>query len=1135
MTRFFLQRPVTTWMLFSAFVVLAIYAIPRLEIEALPDVELPSLTVTTRWQGASPKAIQRSLTRPIEEAVRNLHGIESLKSRSEAGVSHVTVELRREVELDFARLELGEQLASVRRNLPTGATPPEIVAAVPEELEVDEFFTFSVESALDVNALREVAEDWVAPRVLAVDGVADADVRGGARPLIEVVLDRRKLELYGIGADEVFVALDRLDEIAGAGAVRSEGLERLVALRQSVDLTTLEDAVVARRGPRVFRLRMLGSVRPAFEDPTYFVRSNGRNVVQVHVEKRSGANSVAVSRALRAALPSIAAATPGDVVLTVDEDEGRELENKLRELITRSASILLLLFLVLAATLREWRLTAIVLVSILFSLVICLSLFFFLGLSVNFITISGLTICFGMLLDNGILVIDSIHRRLTGLEAAARARLSVADRRRVAHETIVEGTREVLFPILATTLTTMVAFGSFVFLSGRLALYYTPLAIAVGSAMLASVFVAFGWIPVILDQLWVPRIWKRRRDDDADDSTDSDSTAVDLDEDPASWRRFVEELPDLDARPSLLRRGFAVAQRLWIVILPLAIWSMVWGVSVYEDEVIKGGFWQMPDQETLVFFLRMADGTDVRVLSEIMLDFEEQLMPLHEGVQMRASVFGNQGIMEVEFEDAIRRTGVPFLYRSLLIEKAEETGGAAIFITGFDESAYFKGNLMGSALNSLVKITGYNSKRLTEIADATLATVDRNRRVRKARITGSEQFGRATNEETVISIRRDALAERGLSVAEVVAFVRRLLGVDLPWTMLIDGEPERLRLQFSDSDTLDFATVADEILKNQVGDPIRLADLVTLETVPLSDAIERENQRYSMLVNWEYVGTNSMRRSYIQRVIDGMDLPYGYRAEESRQEFLTVEEEADLKLTVLLAAVFISMVLMALFESVTLPLLVLTALPMAMLGVVVIYAQTTSTFDSSAQIGLVLLFGVVVNNAILLASRFRHEAALVLRAKLGGDPEARAGLFDDSRRQLGGVDLLALPAAERRPLLRRAIARGTAIRLRSILLTSATTIVGLIPLLMHFEQLPSTWLGVDLPFTLRFMNDSDQDIWQNLSLTSIGGLISSTILILLVIPPLYYISVQIGWLWRRFFRWGSSIEIGTFGLRRVGG
>ena len=131
MTRFFVNHPVTTWMIFLAFAVLAVYALPRLEIEALPEVDLPSLTVSTRWQGASPKAVQRALTRPIEEAVRNVHGIESVRSTSQAGESRVEVEFRRDVDLDFARLHVSEQLGTIRRDLPAGATAPEILPFVP--------------------------------------------------------------------------------------------------------------------------------------------------------------------------------------------------------------------------------------------------------------------------------------------------------------------------------------------------------------------------------------------------------------------------------------------------------------------------------------------------------------------------------------------------------------------------------------------------------------------------------------------------------------------------------------------------------------------------------------------------------------------------------------------------------------------------------------------------------------------------------------------------------------------------------------------------------------------------------------------------------------------------------------------
>jgi HAE1 family hydrophobic/amphiphilic exporter-1 len=162
---------------------------------------------------------------------------------------------------------------------------------------------------------------------------------------------------------------------------------------------------------------------------------------------------------------------------------------------------------------------------------------------------------------------------------------------------------------------------------------------------------------------------------------------------------------------------------------------------------------------------------------------------------------------------------------------------------------------------------------------------------------------------------------------------------------------------------------------------------------------------------------------------------------------------------------------------------------------------THSTFDSSARIGLILLFGIVVNNAILLVSRFRTEATLFLKAKLGYDPTEKASLFPGLRKQLGGSDLFQIPSPERAHLLRRAVARGTRVRLRSILLTSGTTIAGLAPLLIHLNS------------------SEDKDIWENLALASIGGLAASTILLILALPPLYYYFVRMGWGFRRFGAW----------------
>ncbi|MFQ5511874.1 MAG: efflux RND transporter permease subunit [Candidatus Krumholzibacteriia bacterium] len=1087
MTRFFVRHPVTTWMIFAVFLLLGLYAIPRLQIEAIPEIKLPTLTVQTFWNGASPRAVQRSITIPVEEAARKIHGVESIESTSYAGRSRVEIKFRRDINIDFARVDLNEQLGSVRRNLPLNAGQPQILPYVPEEFQTENFFTFSLESELSPNQLRDLAETWVLPQLLALEGVADARVLGGARPLLKIRLDRQKLDLYEITPDEVFAAVNRLDELSGAGVVQQAGMEKLVALRDPVDIRRMRTAVVARRGERVFTLDMLGTVERDFEDPVYFVRTNARNVVQISVDKRSGANTVAVSRVLRKALPRLQGDVPFAATFDVDEDQGDELEDKLRELVYRSFVILGLLFLLLSISLRQIRLTAIITGSIVFAVVISLSLFYFLRVSVNFITISGLTVCFGLILDNSILVLDAIHRRLGAMDRADAADLSRRARLKVALETIIGGSRDVLFPILATTLTTIVAFVSFIFLSGRLALFYVPLGVSITTALGASLFVAFGWVPMVLHRGWaVPLV--RRSPSGSNDVTD-----------PRKLARFAEDLPDLDSQPPLLERFGQWNQRLWWLVVPLLAGLFVWSGHVYKTRVVKGGFWRLPDIEELLVYIRMPPGTDITLTSETMSLFEAAILPVPAGARMRSQTFGNQAVMRIEFDEHLLESETPIYFRTVLVDQADKLAGMAIYIAGFSETPYINGGFGGSALNSLVKMTGYNSRRLQEIAETALVQVKRNRRVRNARITTGSRFGRASQEEVVIDIDRNRLATHGLSVGEVVNRIRRLLGVDIPWNMLIEGDNERVQLSFSDSEEMEYSDAVKTLITTRDGESVRLADLISIETVPLSGEVTREDQRYSTYLNWEYIGTDQMRQAYIQKVIESMTLPYGYDAEESRREFFSEEEEEELLLALVLAIVFIFIVLAALFESISLPIMVLMSLPMALVGVFHGFWWTSSSFDSSARIGLILLFGIVVNNSILLLSRFRSEAALTLKTRLGGDPSAEASLFPAVGKQLGGTDLWKLPGSERASLLRRAIARGTHVRLRSILLTSGTTIVGLAPLLIHFRE------------------TQDKDIWENLALASIGGLASSTLLILVAIPPLYYASVRCNWVWRRFY------------------
>jgi len=1108
MIRFAVDHPVATWMLFTALMVTGLYALPKLNIEAMPETELPELSIVTSWNGASPSAIQRSITLPIEEAVAGCHGVEDLDSQSRHGRSTVTVKYKRGTNMEFARLELSERLGAVRRNLPSQAGQPFIRPYVPEELRTEDFFSVSLISPLDINELRDRAETWLLPRFLSIPGVADAELRGGARPLVKVLLDLEKMERYNLTADGIAARIDALDDIVPAGAIRTSGQEFTVSVRDKASILKLKKTVLRHLGGQPITLEHVARVQPDFEDVAYYSRINGGNVITLSITKRSGQNSISVSRRLRKELPLIEANAPFNVTFEVDQDEGEDLEDKLKELVIRSLVILGLLFVMLAIALKRVRLTAIVVFSILLAIVICLSMFYFFGVSVNFITISGLTVCFGMLLDNSILVLDAIHRRLSGNHNG--------DSRRA----LIRGTSEVAFPIMATTLTTVVAFLSFIFMTDRLSLFYVPLAVSVGIAMLASIFVAFCWIPVALRG---PAEDDMKNTHAADDEFGLKGWSM-------LWRwglfcvvlaviglavvyfwkgefALMDALPWIGAALGLLLAvgGFVsyvdlltrLHVKIWYYPAILVLALFVGTFFVFKDKVRTGGFWRMQPREQIVVYLERPVGTDVKLSSETIRLFENEVLPLPEGVHMRSGAYGNRAWINMEFEDELLQSAYPEMFRNQFIVLAEELGGMFIWINGFGDP-YMKGGRGGGMANSTIRLTGYNSKELKGISDGVLDRLGRNRRVRNARLTSGDQFSRNDTDETVVILKREVLAEHRLSMAEVMGHIRRLLGVENPWHMLLDGEDQRMMLTFDDSETIEYDQILGKIMTTSRGQKVQLGRLIEIEQRPEISSINRHDQRYSQQVNWEYIGTDSMRRKFIATILAGMELPYGYTAEDMSGQQITEEEEEELRQTLWLTLAFIFMALAAMFESFFLPVLVLLSIPMALVGVGGVFWGTGSEFDSSAKIGLILMFGIVVNNAILLINRFRLQVRETLEEETFGPDLVPA------KRRLGGFDLWRLPAEVRQRILRNAIVTGTRIQMRSILLTSGTTIAGLLPLLYKHDK------------------SGGKDIWENLALSSIGGLTSSTVLILSAIPALYWM----------FTRWGWGFAIGGSRLRK---
>ncbi|HEU4452549.1 MAG TPA: efflux RND transporter permease subunit, partial [Longimicrobium sp.] len=467
MIRFSIRRPVAVGMAYLALALLGVASWLELPVELLPDTELPQLRITAEWRGASPETTEAFLTSPLEAAVQQVRGVEKVTSVSEerggAGRASIDVQFGRDVDMDFARLELSERLAALEEELPDGAGRPQVEQYVPAEFAEQQspFLLYTISGPYTPEALRLHVDEVIAPELRQLDGVAEVRTWGGRQRLLEIELNEARILGLGLDPERIRARVQELEFVRQAGAVRQGGMMYAVALRERA--ASPEEV---RRLPlltdqgRIVRLQDVATVRDTHEDPQTHYRIDGESAVSFQVYKETGTNVVEVADAVKAHLASMEGRHPRGARILLDSDESEGVRTQLTDLRWRALSSALIVFVVLFLFLRSFRSAAIVFTSIGFSVLITLNLVYFGGLSLNVLTLMGLAMGFGLIIDNAVVVLENIYRRAApGDDPAAAAE---------------RGAREMVLPVLAATLTTIIVFVPFVYLQGEVRLFYVP-------------------------------------------------------------------------------------------------------------------------------------------------------------------------------------------------------------------------------------------------------------------------------------------------------------------------------------------------------------------------------------------------------------------------------------------------------------------------------------------------------------------------------------------------------------------------------------------------------------------------------------------------------------------------------------
>ena len=1018
-----IRRPVATAAIYVALFALGAYSFRLIPVEDVPDVEFPKLTVEATWTGASPEALEAFVTAPLETVIQQVGGVEKVVSTSSAdprgagSSARIEVDFERDTRMEFARLDLSERINSIRDELPEGVLPS-VSQYVPAEFaeETEQFLSYSLTGPYTFARLGEIAEDEIAATIRGLPGVSAVDVRGADQREIAIELDRGRLEALGIRPEEVRQRISELSSPRAPGSVELDGQQLAIAVRtRALEVADIEDMIVLARADGPVRIGDLGRVRDQTEDAQFFWRIDGQPTISVQVFRQSGTNAIRIADRVKAEMTELEATLPAGTALELQRDQSESIREQIGDLRLRAVAAAIVIFLVLMLFLRSLGAVLVVFATIGFSVLIAVNCLYFGGFSLNLLTLAGLAWGFGLVVDNGIVVLENVERHRKEGKSPAQA--------------ASDGARQVVLPVIAATMTTAIVLVPFLFLQGELRVYYLPLSFAVGFSILASLFVAFTFVPALAARV-------------------ARGGSSPWGETPAA---AAEPIAGQSGAEPLYIRGyralleFGLSHAFLITLICLGSLGGSW--YLFDTHVNKGTRWGSfgGDDTYIRIFIEFPRGAGLNRTDELARSFEAKLATLPEVERYETQVRSNFALIEAWFPEDLERTPVPVAIKDQMVAYSYGFSGVDVRVYGFGPSFYGGGS---SPPNYRLQVLGYNYLTVQDIAEQLASRLTRFSRIRDVDPNANRGYFTQDKEfEYFVEPNRDALAAYDISVQELLGYVAsNIRGSPLTSRIRVGGEEVQYAVKVDGYREFDFFDLGDLRVPISADEEVRLAGVANVGRREVLSSIRREDQQYERTVAWEFRGPRKLGDLVRDAVVDAMELPPGYKIDETSYSGWTTEETLQMWLVLGFSILLIYMVTAGLFESLAAPFVVLFSLPFALIGVFLIFFYTDATFTDTAFIGTIMMGGIVVNNAILVVY---HIGEL----------------------------------RERLPT-REAIVQGTLERVRPILMTTLTTVFGLLPLVL-------------------FAPSQDQNIWNALALATIGGLISSTLFVLLAIPVAY--------------------------------
>lgn len=1000
------KKPTTVLIFSILLVLLGFYSATKLPIDLFPEMEIPVMLVQSSYPGASPEEVEEKLTRPLENTLSSISGLSSINSTSSQGSAMIMLQLEQGTDLNEAANQMRDRIDLIRNYLPDDASSPIIIQMDPSMLPV---MSIAVKGGSSAESLRRISSDIIVPQLEQVEGVASVSLSGGAEKEVKIEVSQDKLDFYSLTISQVMQMIASQNTTLSAGAIREGDVNYNLTLKGRFEsLEDIENTTVTYQTTTPdmngvdlipVRLKDIAEVSLDYKDKSDFAYVNGEAAVVLSIQKQSSKNSLSTAKNVHEALDSIKSAVPADVNLEVLIDSTEYITLAVNTVAESALTGAALAILVILIFLRSLRSTLIIAISIPVSILITFGIMYFSGQTLNLMTLAGLALGVGMLVDNSIVILENIYSyRQRGTKPTVAATL---------------GSQEMVMSITSSTLTTICVFLPLLMYGKELGIIsevFTGLAFTVVVSLLCSLAVALTLVPALASKYLVASVKPYKKKERL-----------------KGYKKFIR---------------WTLHHKTLVIIFILALFIL----SLASIPIL--GFVYMPTQEetSVALSIELAKGTDIEVTEDLAISFLKESLPLLSGIkstQLASSNSNTATISYILYTQSEREEGMDDA--SSVKEKLRPLF-ASYPEARFSFSSTSMTSIAGGGID--IKISGNDFDELIAITEEITSAIENKLPAVIESVSSDINTGLP---EIDLMYDRDVLAETGINIMSVSNEIKAQLQGVTAGKVTLNGVEYDMSISLPDDERMKQETLDDIQILSSQGIQYPLSSIASYEKTLGPSSISRENQRRTLHISATPkagVQIADAQKSIEKLINEQIVLPSNISITYGG-DYVELMKGLNLFMQIIIiAALLVFAVMASQFESFKSPFIVIFTLPLAIIGIVLIYMLTGQPISLITAVGLLILVGVIVNNGIVLVD---YTNLLVKRGYSVED----------------------------------ACVEASASRLRPIMMTTLTTILALVP--------------------MAFFPGEGSEMVQPIGQTVFGGLAFGSLMTLFLMPVLYYI------------------------------